>query len=327
MKRTLLAIIAFFMIFAQTLTAQNYSAEGENDLKNVEVSIKFSERTMYHPGDAEGNPVKVHITLMNKSSKTQRFKLAEDRMFSVDFRAFNIKNTQLGQTDLLREKRTTNKTVYYREISLEPQEEYSFVENLKEYLNITEPSIYYVELNFYPELYRNGEQSIHSNRLTLEVKPSPTAASSSMIPVKENTGALLERQEIGPDKVVEQTIIARQNELWDQFFLYMDLEELLKDNQSLNRRYNNSSAAERNDMLNEFKAELMQSRICKDIVTKPVKFEIKSTNYDPNEGTVKVEEWFEYDKYKEKKLYTYYVRQRDGIWQIYRYTGTILEKQ
>ncbi|MBQ5434086.1 MAG: hypothetical protein IIU30_11665, partial [Treponema sp.] len=245
MKRTLLAIIAFFMIFAQTLTAQNYSAEGENDLKNVEVSIKFSERTMYHPGDAEGNPVKVHITLMNKSSKTQRFKLAEDRMFSVDFRAFNIKNTQLGQTDLLREKRTTNKTVYYREISLEPQEEYSFVENLKEYLNITEPSIYYVELNFYPELYRNGEQSIHSNRLTLEVKPSPTAASSSMIPVKENTGALLERQEIGPDKVVEQTIIARQNELWDQFFLYMDLEELLKDNQSLNRRYNNSSAAER----------------------------------------------------------------------------------
>ena len=53
MKRTLLAIIAFFMIFAQTLTAQNYSAEGENDLKNVEVSIKFSERTMYHPGDAE----------------------------------------------------------------------------------------------------------------------------------------------------------------------------------------------------------------------------------------------------------------------------------
>ena len=148
-----------------------------------------------------------------------------------------------------------------------------------------------------------------------------------MIPVKENTGALLERLEIGPDKVVEQTIIARQNELWDQFFLYMDLEELLKDNQSLARRYNNSSAAERNDMLNEFKAELMQSRICKDIVTKPKKFEIKSTNYDPNEGTVKVEEWFEYDKYKEKKLYTYYVRQRDGIWQIYKYNVTILEKQ
>ena len=118
----------------------------------------------------------------------------------------------------------------------------------------------------------------------------------------ENLIEETKKEEKVEDKVVEQTIIARQNELWDQFFLYMDLEELLKDNQSLNRRYNNSSAAERNDMLNEFKAELMQSRICKDIVTKPVKFEIKSTNYDPNEGTVKVEEWFEYDKYKEKKL-------------------------
>ena len=28
--------------------------------------------------------------------------------------------------------------------------------------------------------------------------------------------------DISPDKVVEQTIIARQKSLWDQYFLYMD---------------------------------------------------------------------------------------------------------
>lgn len=327
MKRTLLAIISFFMLFAHSLAAQNSFTFDQNDLKDVNVSIKFYDRTMYYPGNPESNPVKVHITITNNSSKTVRFKLAEDRMFSVDFRAFNIKNTQLEQTSFLKEKRTTNKTVYYREISLEPQEEYSFVENLKEYLDISEPSIYYVEMNFYPELFRSGEASVHSNRLSLEIKPSPTAASSSMVLVEENSGALLERQEIGPDKVVEQTIIARQKGLWDQFFLYMDLEEILKDNQSLNRRYNNSSAAERNEMINEFRAELMQNRICSDIVAIPARFEIKTTNYDPNEGTVKVEEYFEYDTYTEKKLYTYYVRQRDGIWQIFKYRVTNLSTQ
>ena len=38
------------------------------------------------------------------------------------------------------------------------------------------------------------------------------------------------------------------------------------------------------------------------------------------EGTVKVIEWFKNDNFMERKRYTYYVRQRDGIWQIYDYT-------
>ena len=39
-----------------------------------------------------------------------------------------------------------------------------------------------------------------------------------------------------------------------------------------------------------------------------------------NEGTVTTTQWFNYNTFKEKKKYTYYVRQRDGIWQIYDYT-------
>ena len=34
--------------------------------------------------------------------------------------------------------------------------------------------------------------------------------------------AVLTPEPISPDKVIEQTIIARQRELWDQFFLYME---------------------------------------------------------------------------------------------------------
>ena len=46
------------------------------------------------------------------------------------------------------------------------------------------------------------------------------------------------------DKVVEQTIIARQKSLWDQYFLYMDVESLIQRNPSLKKKYISVSAEE-----------------------------------------------------------------------------------
>ena len=214
MKKSFL-IIAVLALFAHSVFA---------DFSKASVSIKFFDRTMYYPGSAEDNPIFVHVTIKNTGTETLRFKLADDRMFSVDFSAFTVKNTRLEQTNSLIRKRTTNQTVYFREISLETGEEYSFVENAKNFLNFNEPSVYYIELSFYPELYKSKYIELKSNRLTLEVRPTPSAASSSFIPVAMGTAEILQPEQISPDKVVEQTIVARQKTLWDQFFLYIDLE-------------------------------------------------------------------------------------------------------
>ena len=279
---------------------------------------------MYYPGNPDTNPVFVHISIKNNSTETLRFKLADDRMFSVDFNGYTIKNLQLPQTEKLIRKRTTNQTVYFKEIALENGEEYSFVENLKDYIEIQEPSVYYIELKFYPELYKSKYLSITSNRLALEIRPSPSAASSSVLPVKNKSAELLKPEEISPDKVVEQTIIARQKSLWDQYFLYLDVESMLQRNASAKRKYISSSADERARMLKNYRADLMQSRIDNDIVAVPEKFEIERTVYSKTEGTVTVTEWFKYPNYREKKSYVYKVRQREGIWQIYDYTVTNL---
>ena len=313
-KRTFPLIIASLMVFAHTVYAQQPAKD------KAEVSIKFYDRTMYYPGDSENNPVYVYITVSNPTSDTLRFKIADDKMFSVDFIGFNVKKTQLPSTQGLIRKRTTNQTVYFREVTLETGEEYSFRENLKDYLEIKDPSIYYIELRFYPELYRNKVNYLSSNRLSLEIRPSPSAAASSAIPVEKNSVIVLQPEDISPDKVVEQTIIARQKSLWDQFFLYMDLEEMLKRDPARSRKYNSASADERADMLRAFRADLMLQRIDYDIVAIPAKFYIDTTTYSQTEGTVKVLEWFKNDNYMERKRYTYYVRQRDGIWQIYDYT-------
>lgn len=304
------------MIIAQSA----FSEDANYDFSDATVSIRFFNRTIYYPNEAEENPVYVHITISNKGNKTLRFNLADDRMFSADFQAFTVKNKNIPLTKNIEEKRSTNRTVYFRQISLENGEEYSFVENVKDYLLFTEPSIYYLELNFYPELYKSKDlAAIKSNRLTLEIRPSPSAASSSVLPVKTNTVEILKQQNISPDQVVEQTIIARQKSLWDQYFLYLDLEELLKKNSLKKRQYNSASEEERFNMLEEYKSNLKTSRIETNIVAIPEKFEIENTSYTKTEGTVIVIEWFKYQGYREKKKYTYYVRQRNGIWQIYDY--------
>ena len=321
MKKSFL-IIAIFALFAHSLSAQSASQNEKafkSDYSNASVSIKFFDRTMYYPGSAEDNPIFVHVTIKNKGPETLRFKLADDRMFSADFFAFTVKNTRLEQTSSLIRKRTTNQTVYFREISLETGEEYSFVENAKNFLNFDEPSVYYIELSFYPELYKSKYIELKSNRLTLEVRPTPSAASSSFIPVAAGTAEILQPEQISPDKVVEQTIVARQKSLWDQYFLYIDLEEMLKSDPLRRNKYAASSAEDGEKMINDYKAALMSDTIEKDIVAIPERFEIKRTNYSQTEGTVTVHEWFKYKNFYEKKEYIYYVRQRDGIWRIYGY--------
>ncbi len=323
MKRSLIFNIAFLSIFAQLAFSQ-VNSNTQADYSKADVSIKYYDRTMYFPSSAEENPIYVSVSISNKGSETLRFKIADDRAFSLDFTAHTVKNTILPSTQSLIIKRSTNQTVYFRELSIEPGETYSFVEDVKNYIQFDEPSIYYIELSFYPELYKAKYIELNSNRLSLEIRPSTSTASSLYLPVESKTGALLKPESISPDKVVEQTIIARQKSLWDQYFLYMDIQEMMNRNSELKRRYNSSSADERDNMLKNYKTELMQNRIDYDIVAVPDRFSIENTSYGQNEGTVSVKEWFKYPTFHEVKRYVYKVRQRDGIWQIYDYSVTNL---
>jgi hypothetical protein len=308
-------IISVLLVFGQTLFANE-----QPDFSNADISIKYSNRTIYYAGeDSESQPINVHVTIKNNGTETLRFKLADDRRFSMDFNVYTVKNKKLEQTPQIIEKRTTNQTVYFREIALETGEEYSFIENLKNYVVIDSPSVYYLDLNFYPELYKSKYISLRSNRLTLEVRPSASIASSVALPVEEFSD-ILKPQNISPDKVVEQTIVARQKNLWDQFFLYMDIEKMLTRDQARKRKYTTLSDMDRNRMIQDYKLDLMQSRIDNAIVAIPESFYIEKTVYTQTEGSVSVIQWFKYDTFKEKKRYVYSVQKRDEIWHICDYT-------
>ncbi len=292
------------------------------------VTIRFYDKTVYYPGNGQENPVLIRVTISNNTSDTMRFKLADNRIFSMDFNVVNSKNIRLEHTEEFIRKRSTNQPVFFREISLEPGEEYSFIENIKDYIEIPQSGIYYMDGYFYPELNRQTVMSsdnpyikpVKSNRLTLEVRPSVGAASLSIVPTDPVTFDNLRRKQISPDQVITDTIIARQKNSWDEFFLYMDLEEMILRDSSLAKKFISESEDGRIRMIENYKISMRNKSAALDIIMVPNKFQIEKTAYTPTEGSVSVIQWFVYSTYSEKKRYTYYLHQKDGIWLIYDYT-------
>ncbi len=324
LKRILISIISVFILFAQTLFAQSAQniimGNSTTNVDGLEVSISFHNKAMYFPSNTQNNPIFVNVSIANKGSQTVRFKIADDRAFSLDIHAVNIKNETLEESETLIRKRTTSSTVYFRELALEPAETYGFTIDVKDFITIETPSVYYIELLLYPELYKSKIQTLSSNRLALEINPDPIIGTTTLVPVDFDTATLLSPEFLPPDQVIEHTIIARQRSLWDQFFLYMDIESIYFKNPQNKIQYNNSSETERQKIIQNFKLSLMSERIDNEIAAIPEQFQIEKTTYTQTEGTVSVIEWFKYPNYREKKRYTYYLRLRNNIWQIYDYT-------
>ncbi len=299
-------------------------ANAENGSVAADISIRFVNRVVYYPGNSPSEPINVQISIANNGPETFRFKLAEDHAFSLDFSATDTRNRPLAHTEDWQRKRNTTRQVYFREVSLEPGETYSFVENAKEYLVVAEPGMYVLNCLFYPELKRksdDSEPSFRSNRLTLEVKPSPGAAAARILPVSPATAEVLQPEAIPPDQVVTKIITARQRSEWNQFFLYLDLEKMLSRDPARDRRYRAESEQGRYRMIEDYRAELMnETSSDRDISTIPVEFEVERTEYAGNRGTVQVIEWFKYPSFREKKRYTYELESRDGIWRVYGFS-------
>ncbi len=319
--KKLFAICLCGLVFAGSLCA-------------TDISIRFFDRMVYYPGNSPSEPVLVQVTITNDETDTLRFKLADQHFFSLDFTAVNTRNKNLEHTEDWGRKRNSNQQIFFREISLEPGEAYSFIENIKDYVSIDMPGMYILECAFYPELKRlsgDSESSIKSNRLTLEIKPSPGPAAVKLLPVSPITAEVLQAQPIPPDQVITYMLTARQKSLWEQFFLYMDMDRMLSRDPSRSRRFKAESEAGRALIRENYKSELSQTKIDTEISTIPVEFRIERTSYTEMEGTVTVIEWFNYKNFSEKKRFTYLLSARDGIWRVYDYTvdnlGTEERKQ
>jgi hypothetical protein len=294
----------------------------------AEFSIRFYDKRIYHAA-GEGEPIYVQATIINRSPGVFRFKLAEERAFSVEFDVRTLTNRAVEAADTLIRRRTASGRIFFREISVESGESFSFIEDLRNYADLREPGAFVVRARIYPELYRpdyrgGGEDAgpvLESNRLSLSLRP-PAVPGAGGIPaaIDLDTGAILAKERLAPDEVVEYLISARQKSQWEKFFLYLDLEEMISRDPARRRQWIAESEEGRRRMLERYREEMRRDVIDGDITAIPVDFEIQRTDYNALEGTVVVLEKFRTGtNYTERKRYTYYIKRKDDYWVIVDY--------
>jgi len=285
----------------------------------IDFDIRFYDRRIYYAG---GDPILIQVTITNNSPSTYRFKLADERVFSVDFDVRTVSNRQLEAADTLLRKRTQSQHIYFREISLETGESFSFEEDLRDYVKLGEPGTFVVKASVYPELIRSGNaaQTLES-RLNLSIRP-PVIPGPDGIPLEMDvaTGAVLVRERLAPDRVVDYMLTARQRSQWERFFLYLDLEAMLSKDAAVQRRWNAESEEGRRRMIAQYRQELQNSVTDGSISVIPNDYEIERTQYNNFEGSVTVLQKFRNANFTEMKRYTYYLRLKDNIWTIVDYT-------
>jgi hypothetical protein len=298
------------------------------DGENVAVSIRFYDKQIYH---LASDPILVQVTITNNGPLPYRFRLAENRAFSLDFEVKTLQNRAVPQADTLLRTRASSRQVYFRDVAVEAGESFSFVEDLQHYTAIENAGMYVIQAKLYPEAYRTsldgssngntGSQAVlSSNRLQLTVRP-PAIPGPDGLPVALDveTKANLVREKLPPDEVVSWTIGARQKSQWEKFFLYIDLEAMVSRDGSRQRQWRVESEEGRARMVARYRSDLMASTVDGDISMIPSDFTVERTAYNAENAEVSVLELFRQNNFTERRRYTYYLRREGGFWSIVDY--------
>jgi hypothetical protein len=293
------------------------------EASEIVFNIRYFDKRVYY---LETDPIYVQVTVSNGGPDTYRFKLADDRIFSVDFEVRTTSNRAVEAAGLVVRKRSENHQVFFREIAVESGESFSFVEDIRDYADLRQSGSFIVQAKMYPELYRRAGETqsspvLESNRLSLNLRP-PALPGPGGVPVllDRETNALLVREKLPPDEVVTYHLTAWQRSQWEKYFLYFDLEAMLVQDSVRRRNWLAENQEGRRRMIANYRTELQKELTEGEFILRPMEFAVERTVYGAFEGTVTVLEKFKIGSYIERKRYTYDLRRQDDIWTIVNYT-------
>ena len=163
----LITVVLLFITFSAVLS-------GADSAQDIAFSIRYQDKQIYVPG----SEVLVKFTILNNRSTTYRFRIAENRMFNVEFDVRTLSNVPVEPAAHFTTERTSNQQLYYRDVALEPGEEFSFTEDLSDYVHLRNSGIFVVSARFYPDLVGGGdtgdEAAFTSNSLSMTIRPDLT---------------------------------------------------------------------------------------------------------------------------------------------------------
>ncbi len=288
---------------------------------DLQVSIRLYNEEVFFPDSS----IYVHVQVQNSSAESIQFRLADDRLFNLDFNVTGPDNRHLERTREFTIRRATNQ-VFFRTVVLEPGERFSFVERLSDYVIFSRPDVYTVRAHFHPNLSRGHDASgsgtpLLSNTITLAIRPGYTTAVRQEMRFEALAEEELRRVRLSPDEVVTTMIESLRQSNWDQFFLNLNLEKIFRQAPERDRRFRALGEAQQIQEILRFRTSLMDAPGSQDqeLVMVPDHFEILETNYSPTEGRVTVMMYYDYDRFRERKRYTFLFERRNGFWEIIGY--------
>lgn len=293
--------------------------------QDLSLRINLYDEQVYFPD----SDIRIHMTLENDSPRTITFHLASERLFNIDFEVRTVQNEELPASPQFIIARNRDQ-VFYRTVTLEPGERLSFVEPLRSYIDLQSSGMYTVQARFFPGLQRYGDgTSVLSNPISLHVRPGQTPTIRENERVSAIVEERLRREDLSPDQVVSYTISALQEQNWERFFLYLNLERLYRSVPSRRNSYDRLSEQAQLDALATYRRQL-EERATSDteqLVIVPDQFEIRQTSYSPTEGTVSVMMYFNMRTFRERREYVYNLERRNGFWEIVDYTVMSLSNE
>jgi len=353
-KRTIsFALIALILAGIAPRAAAEPAAEargrGSPPGSGVGFNIRFFDRQVYH---IDEGPILIQVTITNNNPLPFRFRLANERAFSIDFDVRTAANRPVDAAASLVRMRSQSRQVFFREISIAAGESFSFVEDLRDYVAFTQSGTFVVQARLYPELiqtvshagvaWHSGPMGVNpsivpggilaaggpplvSNRLSLSVRP-PLVIGPEGIPLALDveTHAVLVRERLPPDEVISYIIEARQRGQWERFFLYLDLEAMLLRDGYRRRQWLTESEEGRRWMLARYRQDLQNAEVDEAISLIPLHYVIERTVFTAREGTVITTQYFREGNFIQRKRYEWYLERRDGIWMVVGFSVFLL---
>jgi len=333
-KRTVFYAVLVLMLALPPLAAAD---------SGIGFNIRFFDRRVYH---IDEGPILIQVTITNNNPAPFRFRLANERAFSVDFDVRTAANRPVQAATNLVRLRSQSRQVFFREVSIAAGESFSFVEDLRDFVTFTQTGTFVVQARLYPELIQTvtqaeaawhpagitpgsmltaGGHPLVSNRLSLTIRP-PLLIGPDGIPLELDAAvhAVLVRERLPPDEVVSYVIAARQRGQWERFFLYLDLEAMLRRDGYRNRQWLVESEEGRRQMLARYRLDLQNAVVDEAISLIPLYYVIERTVFTATEGTVITTQYFREGNFIQRKRYEWYLERRDDIWSIVGFSVFLL---
>lgn len=290
-----------------------------------EVKIRLYNQTVY----SDSSNINIQVELTNTDILPITFKLADKRVHNIQLDVRSLTNDKISECDNCIKEFISSQPVYYSQIRLKPSEQFSFIIKLDDFVEIKESGKYFIKVWFFKEFRSNSVTPIGSNSIEVEIIP-PEPTIETFVTSLPQKSLALKPQALYPDEVVKWTIESRikcndtkdfgsKEKRWNEYFLYLDLEELYLKSGDNRREYILLSEDARIKKVEEYKSWLKEGIKDKDFLLVPTSYQILKTSFTDNNAVVVVYQEFDNGSFIDRKQYSYFLRKNDTVWYIYDY--------